>query len=152
MPNKSIVVKNLYKEFEINVLDYKSFKKDLINFFGLDKFFKIYSQTQNKISALQNVNFEIIDLRTLVPWDKNLVLSSVEKTGKVIILHEATQTAGFGAEIAATLAEEGFEYLDAPIVRIASLDTPTPFSPQIETQVFWPKNKINQKIKKLLEY
>jgi len=59
MLNKSITVKNLYKEYEINVLDYKSFKKDLINFFGLEKFFKNYSKTQNKINALQNVNFEI---------------------------------------------------------------------------------------------
>ena len=69
-----------------------------------------------------------------------------------MIIHEATHTSGFGAEIAATLSEDAFEYLDAPIYRLASLDTPTPFSPNIETNVFWPKNQINKKIKEIIDY
>jgi 2-oxoisovalerate dehydrogenase E1 component len=95
---------------------------------------------------------EIIDLKSLVPWDKELVLNSIKKTNRAMILHEATHTSGFGAEIAATLSEDAFEYLDAPIYRLASLDIPTPFSPNIETNVFWPKNQINKKIKEIIDY
>ena len=91
-------------------------------------------------------------MRTLIPWDKDLVFSSVKKTGRVMIIHEATYTSGFGAEIAATLSEQVFEYLDAPIIRLASLDMPTPFSSQIETKVFWPKDKIHSRISELLDY
>ena len=69
-----------------------------------------------------------------------------------MIIHEATNTSGFGAEIAATLAEDAFEYLDAPIYRLGSLDTPTPFSSDIETNIFWPKNQIIQKIKDIINY
>jgi len=99
-----------------------------------------------------NKSIEIIDLKSLVPWDKELVLESVKKTGRVIIIHEATITSGFGAEIAATLSNEAFEYLDAPIIRVGSLDTPTPFSPHIEKEIFWQKNSIHSKILDLLNY
>ena len=97
-------------------------------------------------------SIEIIDLRSLIPWDKDLVLESIKKTGRVMVLHEATITSGFGAEIAATISEEAFEYLDAPIERIGSLDTPTPFAPHIEKEVFWNKNNIYKTIISLLEY
>ncbi|MAQ44189.1 MAG: dehydrogenase [Candidatus Marinimicrobia bacterium] len=97
-------------------------------------------------------SIEIIDLRSLIPWDKNLVLESIKKTGRVMVLHEATITSGFGAEIAATISKEAFEYLDAPIERIGSLDTPTPFAPHIEKEVFWNKNNIYKTIISLLEY
>ena len=100
----------------------------------------------------KNRSIEIIDLKSLVPWDKDMVLESVKKTGRAMIIHEATITSGFGAEIAATLSNEAFEYLDAPIVRIGSIDTPTPFSPHIEKEIFWKKNEIPAKIVELLDY
>ncbi len=79
-----------------------------------------------------DLSVEIIDLRTILPWDKAAVLDSVRKTSKVIVLHEDTKTGGFGAEIAATIAEEAFEDLDAPPRRIAAPDTPVPFAPVLE--------------------
>jgi 2-oxoisovalerate dehydrogenase E1 component beta subunit len=82
--------------------------------------------------AKEDVSVEVVDLRTVMPWDKQAVLESVTKTSKVLVLHEDTRTGGFGAEIAATIAEEAFESLDAPVKRIAAPDTPVPFSPPLE--------------------
>src|SRR5919108_232816 len=82
--------------------------------------------------AEDDVSVEIVDLRSVMPWDKAAVLESVRKTSKVLVLHEDTRTGGFGAEIAATIAEEAFEDLDAPVKRIAAPDTPVPFSPSLE--------------------
>jgi len=89
-------------------------------------------------AQLDDLSVEIVDLRTVLPWDKEAVLASVRKTSKVIVLHEDTHTGGFGAEIAATIAEEAFEDLDAPVRRITAPDTPVPFSPPLE-QAFIPQ-------------
>jgi len=83
-------------------------------------------------SKLDDVSVEIVDLRTVLPWDREAVLASVRKTSKVLVLHEDTRTGGFGAEIAATIAEEAFEDLDAPVKRITAPDSPVPFSPSLE--------------------
>jgi 2-oxoisovalerate dehydrogenase E1 component beta subunit len=85
-----------------------------------------------------DASVEIIDLRTVLPWDKQAVLDSVRKTSKVLVLHEDTRTGGFGGEIAATIAEEAFEDLDAPVRRITAPDTPVPFSPVLE-KAFLPQ-------------
>src|SRR5205814_5716381 len=78
------------------------------------------------------VSVEIVDLRTVMPWDRAAVLESVRKTSKALVLHEDTRTGGFGAEIAATIAAEAFEDLVAPVKRIAAPDTPVPFSSPLE--------------------
>jgi 2-oxoisovalerate dehydrogenase E1 component beta subunit len=80
----------------------------------------------------EGIDVEVIDLRTLAPMDKPAILASVKKTNKAMVLHEASRTGGIGGEIAATLAEEAFEWLDAPVIRVASIDTPVPYSPPLE--------------------
>jgi len=82
--------------------------------------------------AKDGFEVEVVDLRTLIPWDKERVLEGVRRCSKVLVLHEDTRTAGFGAEIAATIAEEAFEHLDAPVMRVAAPDMPVPFSPPLE--------------------
>ncbi len=102
-------------------------------------------------SKMADISADIIDLRTLLPWDKEAVAASVKKTGRVLILHEDSLTGGIGGEIAAWIAENYFENLDAPIMRLASLDTAIPFSPGLE-QNFLPKNRIKEKIETLMAY
>jgi pyruvate/2-oxoglutarate/acetoin dehydrogenase E1 component len=80
----------------------------------------------------EGLDVEVIDLRTLAPLDKEAILESVKKTSRVIVLHEASRTGGIGGEIAAMIGEEAFEWLDAPVVRVASIDTPVPYSPPLE--------------------
>ena len=75
---------------------------------------------------------EVIDLRTLAPLDKVAILATVKKTNRVMILHEASLTGGIGGELSAIIAEEAFEWLDAPVIRVASIDAPVPFAPQME--------------------
>ena len=95
---------------------------------------------------------ELIDLRTLLPWDKETVLNSIKKTNKVLIINEDNITGSISAEISAYITENAFEYLDAPIIRLGSLDTPIPFSAKLEKEIYFPINKIKKSIQKLLEY
>ena len=88
----------------------------------------------------EGLDVEVIDLRTLAPLDKPAILASVKKTSKVIVLHEASRTGGIGGEIAAIIAEEAFEWLDAPVLRVASIDTPVPYSPPLE-DYYLPQTK-----------
>jgi len=81
----------------------------------------------------EGYSVEVIDLRTLAPFDKTTVLESVKKTGRLLIAHEAVKVGGLGAEIAAVVAEEALDYLDAPIIRVGAKFTPVPFSPTLET-------------------
>ena len=96
-------------------------------------------------------SIEIIDLRSLQPWDKEVVESSVNKTGRALILHDDTLTNGFGGEIAAHLAEHCFIYLDAPIMRCASMDTAIPMNKALEDQ-FLAKARLEETMEKLLNY
>jgi 2-oxoisovalerate dehydrogenase E1 component beta subunit len=80
----------------------------------------------------EGASVEVIDLRTLLPLDKDAILRSIEKTSKALIVHEDTRTLGVGAEVAAILAEEAFDMLDGPITRVTAPDTPVPFSPPLE--------------------
>lgn len=85
--------------------------------------------------ASEGIDVEVVDIRTLVPFDEETVLESVRKTGRAIIAHEAVLTAGFGGEIAARIADKAFRYLDAPVKRVAAFDAPTPFAPTLEQAV-----------------
>jgi 2-oxoisovalerate dehydrogenase E1 component beta subunit len=98
------------------------------------------------------ISVEIIDLRTLTPWDKQAVIASVEKTSKALVLHEDTLTGGFGAEIAATIGQEAFEHLDGPVRRIAAPDTPVPFAPVLEKAFIPQVDDVVAGIKELAEY
>jgi 2-oxoisovalerate dehydrogenase E1 component beta subunit len=89
-------------------------------------------EAADRLASEDGSSIEIIDLRTIIPWDREAVLASVTRTGKAMVLHEDTRTGGFGAEIAATIAEEAFESLDGPVTRVAAPDTPVPFSPPLE--------------------
>lgn len=100
----------------------------------------------------EGIEVEIVDVRTLLPLDKEVILNSVKKTGKVLIVHEDTLTGGIGGEIAALIAEHAFQFLDAPIKRIASLDTPVPYAPTLE-EFFLPNTKkVTSALRQLAEY
>ena len=87
-----------------------------------------------------------------MPWDKTAVLESARKTSKVMVLHEDTRTGGFGAEIAATVAEEAFEDLDAPVKRITAPDSPVPFSPSLEAAFIPQVDDVLAGLRELAEY
>lgn len=98
-----------------------------------------------------NVAVEIVDLRSLQPIDYDMIETSVKKTGRVLILHEDTLFGGIGGEIAAHVSEHLFQYLDAPVMRVASLDTPVPFAKSLEA-IFLPERRLQQKLESLLAY
>jgi pyruvate/2-oxoglutarate/acetoin dehydrogenase E1 component len=97
-------------------------------------------------------SIEIVDLRTLYPLDRETVLDSVRKTGKVLIAHEATRSCGVGAEVAALVAEEAFEHLDAPVTRLTAPDVPIPFSPPLEQRVLPQHQSLKEACSELLAY
>lgn len=105
-----------------------------------------------KIEKESNSTVEIIDLRTIIPWDKELVLDSVRRTGRAIVIHEDTMTMGFGAEIAATISMEAFHYLDAPVMRIAAKDSHIPYAQVYEEDVLPNESKIKAGIERLLSF
>ena len=98
------------------------------------------------------VQAEVIDLRSLAPLDREAILTSVSKTSHALLLYEARRTGGIGGELAAIIAEEAFEYLDAPIMRIASLDAPVPYAPPLEAAFLPSVEKVVAGAKRLVEY
>jgi pyruvate/2-oxoglutarate/acetoin dehydrogenase E1 component len=98
------------------------------------------------------VDTEVIDLRTIVPWDRAAVLASVAKTGRALVVYEAHRTGGFGAEVAATIAEEAFHQLDAPVARLAGLDTPVPAHPVLESAYLPDAQKIAAAVRDLAAF
>ncbi len=105
-----------------------------------------------EILAKDGVSAEVLDLRTLLPLDEEAILASVRRTGKCLVLHEDTRTGGLGAEIAATLSEKAFEWLDGPILRVTAPDTPVPYSPPLE-EAFLPNvNTLLAAARKLVRY
>jgi pyruvate/2-oxoglutarate/acetoin dehydrogenase E1 component len=102
--------------------------------------------------AEAGVEVAVLDLRSLAPLDREAVLTSVSKTSRALLLHEATLTGGIGGELAAIIAEEGFEYLDAPVMRIASADTPSPYAPALEAAFLPSIDRIVAGAKQLVSY
>jgi 2-oxoisovalerate dehydrogenase E1 component beta subunit len=100
----------------------------------------------------EGISLEIIDLRSLLPFDEDMVMTSVKKTGRLILLHEDTLTGGLGGEIAARVADQAFLYLEAPIKRITAPDTPVPFAPPLE-EFFLPKSSdVNRVARELMAF
>jgi 2-oxoisovalerate dehydrogenase E1 component beta subunit len=116
------------------------------------------AQTLNALDAAEKLdqedglNIEVIDLRTLAPLDKEAIIATVKKTNRVLILHEASLTGGIGGELSAIIAEEAFEWLDAPIIRVASIDSPVPFAPQMEDYYLPSLDEITDACRKLANY
>jgi pyruvate/2-oxoglutarate/acetoin dehydrogenase E1 component len=102
--------------------------------------------------AAEGIQAEVLDLRSLAPLDRTAVLETVSKTSRALLLYEARRTGGIGGELAAIIAEEAFEYLDAPIMRVASLDTPVPYAPPLEAAFLPSVERVVASAKKLVEY
>jgi 2-oxoisovalerate dehydrogenase E1 component beta subunit len=101
---------------------------------------------------IDGASVEVIDLRSLVPLDREGILASVRKTSKVVVLHEATRSCGVGAEVSALIAEEAFEDLDGPVVRVTAPDSPIPFSPPLERAVLPQVDDVKEACRELLAY
>jgi 2-oxoisovalerate dehydrogenase E1 component beta subunit len=100
----------------------------------------------------ERISLEVVDLRSLLPYDEETVLASVHKCNKVILLHEDTRTGGMAGELAALIGERAFEDLDGPIVRITAPDTPVPFSPPLEEYFLPNAKKLIEAARKLFAY
>ena len=107
---------------------------------------------RSAIEKLEDLSVELIDLRTIMPLDKEAIYRSVKKTSRVVLVYEGHRTLGIGAEIAALLSEELFEYLDAPILRVAAPDTPVPYSPPLEKFYLPDENEIIAAVNRVVEY
>lgn len=106
----------------------------------------------DKLEKTDGLQTEVIDLRSLAPLDKEAILATVKKTNRVMVLHEASLTGGIGGEISAIIAEEAFEWLDAPVIRVASIDAPVPFAPQMEDYYLPSLSEIIESARKLANY
>ena len=102
--------------------------------------------------AERGVEIEIVDLRTIVPWDRAAVRASLAKTSRLLVLHEAARTAGFGAEVVAQMTEECFSQLDAPPVRVAAEDLPIPFSKGLESEIYTARSRLDGAIQRVTDY
>jgi 2-oxoisovalerate dehydrogenase E1 component len=109
-------------------------------------------EAARKVEARMDARVEVIDLRTLNPLDLDTIVSSVRKTGKVIIVHEDTLTGGFGGEIAARISQECFERLDAPVTRVAAMDMPVPYNPALENAMLPQESDIVDALERILKY
>lgn len=109
-------------------------------------------QAADVLLEQDRIEAEILDLRSLQPLDKEAVLETVGRTSKVVIVHEANLTAGIGAEVAALICEHGFEMLDAPIRRVAALDTPTPYAPLLEEYFMPNPDKIIHAVRQTVHF
>jgi len=116
--------------------------------------------SKNVINALlaadilqkEGISVEVVDPRTIKPLDEKTIIDSVKKTGKLLVAHEAAKFAGFGAEVAAMVAEKAMEYVEAPIVRVGALDTPVPFGPKLEECVLPNVEDLVQAARQLARY
>ncbi|MEW5701379.1 MAG: dehydrogenase E1 component subunit alpha/beta [Candidatus Zixiibacteriota bacterium] len=102
--------------------------------------------------ATEGIQVELIDLRTIIPWDQNLVAESVKKTSRVLVVHEDVRTMGFGAEIAAWISENLFDQLDAPVRRVGALDTPVSYGPEMEDVILPQNDDIERAVRALIGY
>lgn len=100
----------------------------------------------------RGVSVEVIDLRTIIPWDREAVIASVKKTGKALVVHEDTITGGFGGEIVSVIADECFRWLDAPVKRVAAKDAPVPFAPALENAVLPQESDITNVLEELAAF
>jgi len=109
-------------------------------------------EAAESLAADSGIEAEVLDLRTLQPLDREAIRSTVAKTSRVVVVHEANQTCGIGAEIAAQIAQHGFEMLDAPVERVAALDTPTPFSPVLEEAFMPDAARVSAAVRKVVAF
>lgn len=109
-------------------------------------------EVAEKLASSEGFDIEVVDPRTLLPLDREIIINSVKKTGKAMVVHEAVQTGGYGGEIVATIADSGaFFYLDAPIRRVGGLDVPIPYNPELERNAVPTPERIEQNIRELLK-
>ena len=103
-----------------------------------------------RVLEREGISVEVVDPRTLKPLDEETILHSVRKTNRLLIVHEAWTSGGFGAEVAAIVIEKGFDWLDAPIQRLGSLDVPMPYNDDLERSTIPSQDKIIDAVKDLM--